>query len=198
MSQSSLGELFVFPLDDVVFYPKTTLPLNVFEPRYVRMIQDSIESGTPIAICPIDPASADRLRPEGGRLVVGFGTPYVFHHRADGTMVVLLQGQGKAEIGEILGTEPYLTCRAELVAEREEVEARFTGSMERLNRVLLKWIERNVTEPSQRDALLVSLTSPQRVLETLAMVGVKDPDIQQAILEMDDVNERIRLMQFLF
>jgi len=188
-------EIFVFPLDDVVFYPKTTLPLNVFEPRYVQMINDSIESGTPIAICPIDPAD-----PSGhdGKLIVGFGMPYVFHHRSDGTMVVLLQGQGKAEIGEIVGTEPYLTCRAEVVSERDEVETSYTEAMERLNRVLLRWIEKNVADPSQRDALLVSLTSPQRVLETLAMVGVKDPDIQQGILEMDDVNERIRLMRFLF
>jgi ATP-dependent Lon protease len=198
---NDLGEVYVFPLDDVVFYPKTTLPLNIFEPRYIQMINDSIERGTPIAVSPVDPTSPAAWRSASSvhqGIVAGYGTPYVFHHRVDGSMVVLLQGQGKIEIGEVLGTDPYLTCAASLVSEREDVDLRYTSDMDRLNRVLVRWVEKNVTEASQKDALLMSLTSPQRVLETLAMVGVMDSDIQQAILEMDDVNDRIRLMRFLF
>ena len=34
----------VFPLSNFIFFPKTTVPLNIFEPRYIQMIDDSIKS----------------------------------------------------------------------------------------------------------------------------------------------------------
>ena len=34
----------VFPLSNFIIFPKTTVPLNIFEPRYVEMIKDSMGS----------------------------------------------------------------------------------------------------------------------------------------------------------
>ena len=34
----------VFPLENFIIFPKTTVPLNIFEPRYVDMVNDSIKS----------------------------------------------------------------------------------------------------------------------------------------------------------
>ena len=34
----------VFPLDNFIIFPKTTVPLNIFEPRYLDMINDSMQS----------------------------------------------------------------------------------------------------------------------------------------------------------
>ena len=34
----------IFPLSGVIFFPKTNLPLNVFEPRYLALINDCIKS----------------------------------------------------------------------------------------------------------------------------------------------------------
>ena len=36
-------EISVFPLSDVVFFPKTVLPLNIFEKRYIQMVSDSMK-----------------------------------------------------------------------------------------------------------------------------------------------------------
>ena len=37
-------KLPVFPLSNFIIFPKTTVPLNIFEPRYVEMINDSMKS----------------------------------------------------------------------------------------------------------------------------------------------------------
>ena len=37
-------KIAVFPLSNFIVFPKTTVPLNIFEPRYVDMINDSIKS----------------------------------------------------------------------------------------------------------------------------------------------------------
>ena len=37
-------KLPVFPLSNFIIFPKTTVPLNIFEPRYIDMINDSMQS----------------------------------------------------------------------------------------------------------------------------------------------------------
>ena len=34
----------VFPLSNFIIFPRTTVPLNIFEPRYIDMINDSMKS----------------------------------------------------------------------------------------------------------------------------------------------------------
>ena len=38
------NKIAVFPLSDFIIFPKTTVPLNIFEPRYIDMINDSMKS----------------------------------------------------------------------------------------------------------------------------------------------------------
>ena len=37
-------KIAVFPLSNFIVFPKTTVPLNIFEPRYIDMIQDCMKS----------------------------------------------------------------------------------------------------------------------------------------------------------
>ena len=34
----------IFPLSNFIIFPNTTVPLNIFEPRYIEMINDSMKS----------------------------------------------------------------------------------------------------------------------------------------------------------
>ena len=34
----------VFPLSNFIIFPKTTVPLNIFEPRYIDMVDDAMKS----------------------------------------------------------------------------------------------------------------------------------------------------------
>ena len=46
----------VFPLSNFIIFPKTTVPLNIFEPRYIDMINDSMKSNKIIGM--IQPKSS--------------------------------------------------------------------------------------------------------------------------------------------
>ena len=50
----------VFPLSNFIFFPKTTVPLNIFEPRYIQMIDDSIKSNRIIGM--IQPKKTGKLK----------------------------------------------------------------------------------------------------------------------------------------
>ena len=44
------SKIAVFPLDNFIIFPKTSVPLNIFEPRYIDLINDSMKSNKLIGI----------------------------------------------------------------------------------------------------------------------------------------------------
>ena len=38
-------KIAVFPLSNFIIFPRTTVPLNIFEPRYIDMVNDCMKSG---------------------------------------------------------------------------------------------------------------------------------------------------------
>ena len=55
----------IFPLSNFIIFPKTTVPLNIFEPRYIDMINDSMKTNKLIGM--IQPKSLQNkkfLKPE--------------------------------------------------------------------------------------------------------------------------------------
>jgi Lon protease-like protein len=52
---SKSGVVPVFPLPDVVFFPHTTLPLHIFEPRYCEMVRDAMDGEALIAMALLRP-----------------------------------------------------------------------------------------------------------------------------------------------
>ena len=51
-------KIAVFPLSNFIIFPKTTVPLNIFEPRYIDMINDSMRSNKFIGM--IQPKNSDK------------------------------------------------------------------------------------------------------------------------------------------
>ena len=43
-------EISIFPLANAVFFPNTILPLNIFEPRYKKMVEDALASNKMIGM----------------------------------------------------------------------------------------------------------------------------------------------------
>ena len=55
-------EIPVFPLSNFIVFPKTSVPLNIFEPRYIEMINDSMKSNKLIGM--IQPKKSKNIIPE--------------------------------------------------------------------------------------------------------------------------------------
>ena len=54
----------VFPLSNFIIFPKTTVPLNIFEPRYIDMINDSMKSNKFIGMIQPKTSVDDKNRPQ--------------------------------------------------------------------------------------------------------------------------------------
>ena len=66
----------IFPLSNFIIFPKTTVPLNIFEPRYIDMINDSMKSNKLIGMIQPKKISND-LTPVSYTHLTLPTTPYV-------------------------------------------------------------------------------------------------------------------------
>lgn len=193
-------EVFVFPLGHVVFYPSTSKPLNIFEPRYLQMVRDSISSGTPIALAHVDePDRTYNYRPgeplQFVRQTAGYGHPVILDERADGSLLIFLQGHGKVRLGNVVDqSAPYIVCEAEPIQENHLMAKEVAQEFMTINKVLVHWIENHIPEPQNRDQFLRNIRSAEEVIGCFASYLVADHDMQQLLLESNDINEKIHLV----
>lgn len=192
--------LFVFPLGQSLLHPGTSKPLNVFEPRYLRMVRDAIEENIPIAVgftdAPLDPSELNLGDPVPQlRSVVGFGMPEILEQRMDGTLLVLIPGEGKAEIKHVSdASRPYLVMNAERIDENQELNDSHGVAYLNLHRFLVTWIGRHITDRSTQEQFIQGLKTPIEVVGAAVAYLVRDPDMQQLILETNDINKKLDLI----
>ena len=82
----------IFPLSNFIIFPKTTVPLNIFEPRYIDMVNDSMKSNKYIGI--IQPKnSKDKISLINKLHNVGcLGKIISFKETEDGRFLIELKG----------------------------------------------------------------------------------------------------------
>lgn len=193
-------EVFLFPLVNVTLFPRTTKPLNVFEPRYLTMIREAVRTQTPVALGFIeDPSKVSAVKPGEQvpfvREIAGYGFAQIIEERVNGTLLVFLKGEGKLRLGKVLdkGT-PYIVCEAEVVSETLEMAPQLQTELDALFRSLYRWIETHIPDPTQRDILLRNLVQPEEIVGAFASYLVRDYDLQHMVLEYKDINEKIHFL----
>jgi len=106
------GTLPVFPLPGALLLPRARLPLHIFEPRYLTMIEDSLKTpGRLIGMVQLreTPGGEKRLQSIGcaGRVTA-------FSETEDGRYMITLSGISRFRIKqEVQGFAPYRRCDVE-------------------------------------------------------------------------------------
>ncbi len=98
-------KIAIFPLSNFIIFPKTTVPLNIFEPRYVDMINDSMKSNKFIGM--IQPKKSDgetNFSPELHE-VGCMGKIVSFKEADDGRFLIELRGLIRFEIKKEISSE---------------------------------------------------------------------------------------------
>lgn len=195
MDKTNLQQVFVFPLQDIVFYPHTVVPLNIFEPRYIKMVEDALETGTPIALVMSQKAQSGRkVTNKFSGLIAGMGEPQILHQNPDGSMIIILRGTGKVRLHEVIEDKPYFSCWASLIEENEEVKPENKFRVHRFRNILKSWVDENLEDPSERMQFLKAMRSPEQMVDSMAMFFIEDSDERQSILEKDDINQKIEFL----
>ena len=60
--ENLLKEIPVFPLSNAIFFPKTILPLNIFEDRYLQLVDDCMKGNRMFGM--VQPRNRTNISPE--------------------------------------------------------------------------------------------------------------------------------------
>ncbi|MGZ3690061.1 MAG: LON peptidase substrate-binding domain-containing protein [Pseudobdellovibrio sp.] len=186
-SELELKKFFIFPLTNINLFPHTTKPLHIFEPRYIEMVNQSVENGTPIALCFV-PEGTSEIRP-----IAGYAIPQIIERRIDQTLLIFMAGQGKVRLDlstiqtrDLVSSMSGVLLKEDLVLE-ESLKAKYMA----LSEVLVRWITHHITDPIQRDSFLKSLIGPQEVIGAFSAYLIYDYDMQYEAMELTSLREQI-------
>ncbi|MDA7750045.1 LON peptidase substrate-binding domain-containing protein [Candidatus Pelagibacter sp.] len=110
MNKQDLPKIIpIFPLSNFIIFPETTVPLNIFEPRYVEMINDSMKKNKLIGL--IQPKKNNTNFIPDLHKTGCMGKITSFKDTSDGKYFIELSGLARFKIiKEIKNNKPYREC----------------------------------------------------------------------------------------
>ena len=187
-------ETAVFPLPGALLLPQGRLPLNIFEPRYLAMTQDSMAAGRMFGMIQPDPGVAAGPSGPGLYQVGCLGRISSFAETEDGRMLITLTGVARFRVVEELAVHRgYRRVRADYAPYLADLEPASAAGIDRVAVIAAlrpffkaRGIEANWTAVEQ--------TPDHMLVLTLAMVCPFDEPEKQALLEAGTAAERATML----
>jgi hypothetical protein len=180
----------VFPLPDTVFFPRTVLPLHIFEPRYREMIARAIEGDGLVAMALMRPGAG-----AGSYHTVGcLGRISQSRKTDDGRYYLQLVGVRKVALGgELADGNPFRTARIAAIPESVPCDAEPESHQDLVQ--LLGACAVLFQEASQQEFPMVSIREGlpyEAVVNSICFHIGLPAEVKQSLLEEDDLRLRCR------
>lgn len=179
----------VFPLPGALLLPRGQLPLNIFEPRYMAMIDAAMKTDRVVGM--IQP-SLDGETAETGLCPVGcLGRLTSLQESGDGRYLITLTGIARFEVLEEMETvTPYRQCL--ISVERFQDDLASGSGEDAVDRQAVLRTFRAYLEANDMDADWegIEQAGNEALVNALSMMSPYGPAEKQALLEADDLKMR--------
>lgn len=179
----------VFPLPAALLLPRSDMPLNIFEPRYVTMIDDAIASDRIVGMVQPDEASAACARGPALRPVGCAGRIVSFAETGDGRYQIMLTGVARFRIiDEMPFNTPYRRCRITV----DPFVSDFRPDENCIDRsaILRAFRSYLMAHDLEADWESIGRASSETLVNALAMIAPFGAAEKQALLEAPDLKAR--------
>ncbi len=192
MIEHQSGALYpVLPLRDIVVFPHMIVPLFVGRDKSVRALEDVMKDDKQILLVAQKNAAQDDPTPGDIYSVGTIGTVLQLLKLPDGTVKVLVEGGQRAKITKYEENEDFFQAYAdplpEAAADHREVEALMRTVVSQFE----QYIKLNRKIPPEVLVSINQIDEPSKLADTVAShLNLKIPE-KQALLEIDDIGERL-------
>ena len=188
----------IFPLSNFIIFPNTTVPLNIFEPRYIQMINDSMKSHRMIGM--IQPKKSGELKKPDLYEIGCIGKITSFNETEDGRYLIIINGVSRFKIEEEIKSENlYRSCKVNYQNYIKDLEDKIEEfPIKDLDRIF-----KDLQNLFEKKGFMVDWSSLKKqnfsnTLNTLSMASPFSLEEKQALLETKDLSTRkLRLEQIL-
>ena len=180
----------LFPLNTVLL-PRSTIPLNIFEPRYLEMVSQCEEEKSPIGIILLRKGTAEGLGPID---LYDIGTAADIidsHHREDGTVGIRVIGRDRFVIHRIIQWQPRAIGEVDLF--RWNTDDLDTEALKDLRSTFGEYWQRLLEATGQWTNHVLIPEEPDKLVEFIASQLQMDTVQKQHLLEQRSIRAVIKL-----
>ena len=181
----------VFPLSNFIIFPKTTVPLNIFEPRYIDMINDSMKSNKFIGMIQPKKIVRDSTPPLLHKIGC-LGKITSFKETEDGRYMIELKGLIRFNaIKEIKSNKKYREYEVDFNDFNQDLE----NKKEQVKFSDLELIFKDLKSLFKRRGFIINWNELEKqsldeIINALAMASPFSLEEKQALLEAENLNLR--------
>jgi Lon protease-like protein len=182
----------LFPLPNVVLFPRAVLPLHIFEERYKAMTADALQGDRQIAMALLRPGwERDYYQRPAIEPVVCIGTILTHERLPDGKYNFLLQGHTRARVVGEAGGNDYRVATLEAIPETEVLEIDLETQRERLAGMFERGPLAALPTAAQFREIIAGQLPTTDVMDLVAFNLIDDVPLKQSILADGNVRQRI-------
>ena len=193
MEKNNLPEIIsVFPLSNFILFPKTSVPLNIFEPRYIDMINHSMKSDKLIGMIQPKKMNDSSNNTPNLHKVGCLGKITSFKDTENGNFLIELKGVIRFETkGEINTEEKYRSCEVDYSPYLSDLE----NNNEGLKFTDLELIFKDLKSLFEKRGYVINWKAleKQKLNETINALAMASPfslEEKQVLLEAENLSTR--------
>ena len=187
----------IFPLSNFIMFPGTTVPLNIFEPRYLQMVNDAMKKHRMIGM--IQPKKTGVLRKPDLYDIGCIGKITSFNETEDGRILIILNGICRFKVSSEINSEKlYRECEVQYNYFSNDISKKSNE----VNFSDLNLIMENMKKFFKKQGYIVNLKDLEKkdlsqTLNDLSMASPFSLEEKQILLESLDVNIRKEKMELI-
>jgi uncharacterized protein len=195
-SASDLPKLLpIFPLRGAILLPRASLTLNVFEPRYLALVDHVLAGNRLIGIVQPAPEVGNAESPQGKsfplRRVGCAGRITSFAEHEDGRVVISLSGVARFRVGpDAEEPEPFRLCHVDFAPYGEDFVGGYGEDEVDRPRLIATLRSYLVANNLNADWERINSASTERLVNTLSILSPYGPEEKQCLLEARDLRAR--------
>ena len=185
-------KLAVFPLSNFIIFPKTTVPLNIFEPRYIDMINDSMKTDKLIGMIQPKNNKNNEVNSIDLYKIGCMGKITSFRETEDGRFIIDLKGIIRFKITkEILSNKKYRECNVDFENFYEDL----SDKTENIKFTDLELIFKDLKKLFERRGFIINWKALEKqsldeTINALAMASPFTLEEKQVLLEAKNISIR--------
>jgi len=186
----------VFPLSNFIIFPNTTVPLNIFEPRYIQMVDDCMKGNRLIGI--VQPKKTGNLKKPNLYEVGCIGKITSFDETEDGRYLIILSGICRYKIvNELTNDKLYRECKIDFDNYINDLK---DNNKEEIKFADLKFIFNDLKNLFIKKGYLINWKDLEKqtlyqTINTLSMVSPFSLEEKQILLETNTLVERKKKLE---
>ena len=186
----------VFPLSNFIIFPNTNVPLNIFEPRYIQMIDDCMKGNRLIGI--VQPKKTGDLKKPNLYDVGCVGKITSFNETDDGRYLIVINGICRYKIiEELINDKLYRECKINFdnytndLNKIKQEEIKFSNFKSIFNEIKILF---------KKQGYLINWKDLEKqnldqIINTLSMASPFSLEEKQILLEANTLSERNKKLE---